>query len=592
MALRFGRSSLNHLHFVWLLNVILTLSSHSQESRQNLNGKYLGMEPPGLTPQVFAPGIISTEAKEFALTFTRDMDEMYFTRSGGKANLPTNTIMVSRQVLGQWKEPEIAWFSGTYFDFEPHITPDGRRMYFGSRRPLNDSDTSLKMRQWYLERIGDKWSSSTPVDSPISNYPAMYISVAGNGNIYFSMDNEVAGIWMSKFLNGRIMLPEKLPEEINHLPVPLHPYIASDESYILFDAKPNDTAQGSDIFVSFRNQDGKWRKAVALGPDINVSHEMCPSVSPDGKYIFFTRDGDIYWICAKVLANTYQKQNYHSRDTIQLMNENLLKPKNIPLIFEPEILKNVKCKISGLSFSPDFKELFFTCWNSDKQKAQIMYVKQDDNIWSTPAVASFSGKFMDWDCNFSPDGRMLLFSSLRPKYQGDIQQQGDLWYVKKDSTGTWSNPGHFGNRINSQFDDVNPTICSNGTIYFFISDSLFNQDIFMSERIDDKYSIPLKLCNNVNSEHSEMDPFIDPDETYIIFHSNRPGGFGGMDLYISFKKNGSWSKAVNLGPEINTVNHEYGGRVTFDNRFLFYNSTGTERHIYWVSTKSTFDLKY
>jgi hypothetical protein len=79
------------------------------------------------------------------------------------------------------------------------------------------------------------------------------------------------------------------------------------------------------------------------------------------------------------------------------------------------------------------------------------------------------------------------------------------------------------------------------------------------------------------------DVFVDPNEQYLIFCSTKAGGYGRGDLYVSFKKeDGTWSKSVNMGEEINTKHHELCPFVTMDEKYLFYTS---DQDIYWVSTK-------
>jgi predicted esterase len=268
-----------------------------------LKGEYLEQKKPGKIPEIFAPGIISTSGKEFAGTFSPDGKAFYFTRSGGDMNLKTNTIMVTKIEDGYWSEPKIASFSGLYFDFEPHITPDGEKLYFGSRRPFKDNGNSFKMHQWYLEKNTIGWSTPKPLGVPFDELPVMYISVALNGNLYFSVDTKEAGIWFSKLVNGSYNKPVKLSERINCLPAVLHPFIDPDENFILFDAQPHGHPVGPDLFISFRTPDGSWTKSESMGDKINVSREMCPSLSPDGRFLFFSRDGDIYWVDAEIIQD-------------------------------------------------------------------------------------------------------------------------------------------------------------------------------------------------------------------------------------------------------------------------------------------------
>jgi ankyrin repeat protein len=265
-----------------------------------LKGKYLGQKKPGLTPGVFAPGIVSTDGGEFAGTFSLDGSEFYFTRSGGEKRLKTNTIMVTKIEKGQWTEPQIAAFSGKFFDFEPFISPDGKRLYFGTMRALDGSDKQGALHQWLLEKTTAGWSEPKPLGSPFSDLFVMYPSVTNDGTIYFSGRE---GIYLSRYKEGKYQEPEKLSEEtINLFSFTAHPFIAPDESYLIFDAHP--LGMYSDIFISFKEKDGSWRRARKMGSQVNTEEsEMCPGVSPDGKLFFFARSKNIYWVDASIISN-------------------------------------------------------------------------------------------------------------------------------------------------------------------------------------------------------------------------------------------------------------------------------------------------
>ena len=109
--------------------------------------------------------------------------------------------------------------------------------------------------------------------------------------------------------------------------------------------------------------------------------------------------------------------------------------------------------------------------------------------------------------------------------------------------------------------------------------------------IDNGFSQPEKLSNAINSEYGEQDPCIAPDERYMIFYSSRPGHLGNKngDLYISFKKKDStWTKAVNMGPEFNKGHIiTRFPRLSPDGKYLFFSKLIGPRNdkIYWVDAK-------
>ena len=260
-------------------------------------GEYLGQTPPGLTPEIFAPGIISTGDFEFAGTFSPDGREFFFTRrrSGG------NRIWYTRLDGDGWTTPELAPFACDCFEFEPHITPDGQRLYFGSRRPL-PNDTGGNLHTWFVEKTATGWGEAQLFDWPAGDGFAMYVTVSDDATLYATSAH---AIYKAEWADGQYAQPERLGQQINALPNAAHPYIAPDGHYLIFGAQVGGPMKSS-LYVSFRLDDGSWSTPQKMGDEINATEtEMCASVSPDGKVVFFSRevDGkrDIYWVDARII---------------------------------------------------------------------------------------------------------------------------------------------------------------------------------------------------------------------------------------------------------------------------------------------------
>lgn len=158
---------------------------------QAAQGPYRGQKPPGTTPQVFAPGVVSTDAYEFSCSFTPGDQEFYFTR---RENLQSPAlIMVTKCVDGVWTPPAPAPFNDTSaagpggMSFEPVVTPDGRRLYFSSDRPLPGQTAPAGMPMlniWYVEREGDRWSEPKHPGPPFNPMKTMFVSMTKTGTIY------------------------------------------------------------------------------------------------------------------------------------------------------------------------------------------------------------------------------------------------------------------------------------------------------------------------------------------------------------------------------------------------------------------------
>lgn len=276
----------------------------------DLKGAYLGQKPPGMIPEIFAPGYISTEKKELNSVFTPDGKEFYFSISPDRGY----KIYFTQQLEKGWAQPKPVPFSSENSDVDMCITPDGKRMYFGSTRPINGNPQD-DFKIWYVERMGNTWSEAKYLDSPINEgRRALYPTVSHKGTMYFqAIRKDTLGerdIYYSELVNGEYAEPVCLGESINSIYAEGDVCIAPDESYIIVNCSGrSDTNGRSDLYISFKKEDGTWAKLKNMGNKINsTGSDYCPMLSPDGKYFFFTRtdtgNGDIYWVDAKIIHSS------------------------------------------------------------------------------------------------------------------------------------------------------------------------------------------------------------------------------------------------------------------------------------------------
>ena len=285
-----------------------TRSDHENETKSEfqyqsgeptkIDKPYFGEEPPGLTPKLFAPGIISTHGHfEFGCTFSPDGKEFYITRRADDRG--TNLIMVSKWIEGGWTAPDTAEFSKGW-DHEPHISPDGKKLYFGTTRLKPEADQP-SYGIWVMERLDDGWST------PEFAADGMYASATLDGSIYVTdiSGQTEGGIVKLSRKEGVFQAPVRLGGGVNSPVNGIHPFIAPDESYLLFDCYRKDGFGGEgDLYVSFRDSEGNWSNAINLGAVVNgPGVDFCASVSPDGKYIFYTKNRDIYWVSIDILES-------------------------------------------------------------------------------------------------------------------------------------------------------------------------------------------------------------------------------------------------------------------------------------------------
>jgi hypothetical protein len=303
-----------------LISCLLTVAVISTNAQQadfpKLTGPYLGQKPPGLTPEIFAPDVIS-DAPHSVAVFSPDGREAFW--------VPWSTLRMNmmKQANGIWTKPQTVSFASEYDAENPWFTGDGTRMYFTSTRPLESEGLAGKEKFWneniwYVGREQDGWSEPVALGPEVNSMGLHWqISIDDlNSDLYFSASNGEGGggsdIYQSVLADERYSIPVKLSEAVNTKGDEDTPFVASDGSYLIFARKPGaDTF--ADLYISFRNVDRAWTSAIPMGSPINSeAHEVCPLVTRDGKYMFFIsmRSGkpQIYWVDAKIIEELRRRK--------------------------------------------------------------------------------------------------------------------------------------------------------------------------------------------------------------------------------------------------------------------------------------------
>ena len=275
----------------FIQNYVPTKSKNSekQDTFSDIKNQYLGQEPPGKTPKPFAPGLITTANWEYNGGFSLDMNEYYFLRDHGG---DTDTeFVVFEYKNSSWQEKVISKRVG-----QPFISPDNKIMHLGRK---------------YKERTANGWSDVKYLDAPFKELPIMRLTASAKGTYYFDefKKDKTGDIRYSRLIDGKHEMPKLLSKNINN-GRSFHPCIAPDESYLLFDSTREGGYGDSDIYISFKQQDGSWGDAINLGDKINTdAWEASASITPDGKYLFFNRNMgsnnyenvDIFWVDAQII---------------------------------------------------------------------------------------------------------------------------------------------------------------------------------------------------------------------------------------------------------------------------------------------------
>ena len=233
--------------------------------------------------------------------------------------------------------------------------------------------------------------------------------------------------------------------------------------------------------------------------------------------------------------------------------------------------------VRDITISKNQDEVYFTVQSPNEDVSKIIFAKKKNNIWSKPELVSFSSSFRDLEPFLSYDELRLYFASNRPKTTNDITSKDyDIWYVeRKNKNSNWSNPINIGNPINTEKDEFFPSVAKNGNVYFTVENekSLGKDDIFVSKFINGKYTEPVNLGTNINSEGYEFNAYISPNENFLIFTGyNRKDGNGSGDLYISYNENGNWTLSKNLSKNINSKQMDYCPFYDVNTKILYFTS--------------------
>jgi Tol biopolymer transport system component len=255
---------------------------------------------PVRTAMLFLPGTVNTDADEYGPAFSADGTRMYFVRRTDRRG--HEAIKFTRFVDGGWTDPVTVPFSGTFYDKEPFLSPDGRWMFFASTRPAPSGGDDVAFDLWRVPWAGNGWGDPERLSDAVNsdeydNYP----SVAANGNLYFGSRREggsgALDLYVSRLGDGVYQPAENLGTVVNSESTDADPFIAPDESYLIFSSTRPGGAGSGDLYICFRDGAG-WTAPRSLGDTVNSDDfDYTPLVSPDGQYLFFSRGwGDLYYI--------------------------------------------------------------------------------------------------------------------------------------------------------------------------------------------------------------------------------------------------------------------------------------------------------
>ncbi|MEN6310433.1 MAG: hypothetical protein ABFD80_02720 [Acidobacteriota bacterium] len=282
------------------------------------------------------------------------------------------------------------------------------------------------------------------------------------------------------------------------------------------------------------------------------------------------------------LASTYGPRNQTGAQVLKGPYLGQKRPRMKPALFPPAPLRANEAWFwhGSPCFSPGLDEIYFVKYIKGRNIGEMCRMKKTGDIWGSPEKVSFAEARARDNNPFFLDRETLLFYSTR--------FGGSICRVKKTGD-QWSEPVALilavpaGKRLGSQF-----SVTKRGVLYAELWNAdESDADFYRWQPVDGQYPSAEKLRGSVNSSSYDFMPFVDPEEKYLIFCSQRPGGCGKTDLYVSFRNvDGTWTEAVNMGPLFNTAGEEGFPSISPDGRYVFFCREGESGfNPYWVDAR-------
>jgi Tol biopolymer transport system component len=502
-------------------------------------------------PTLFAPGVISGPEGEGAAAFTPDGNTVYFMRGTGDSS----AVFEAHRGASGWSTPQPAPFSGHWRDLDPTMAPDGTYLLFVSNRPARGTtpiDMTYQGRRypgggmnlWRVDRKGAGWGTPVRLPDLVNSCPRTFApSVTAAGDLYYiGCDGAQPPLQLmhAAYRQGHYLAPQAVklgdPDTVIR-----DPAIAPDGSFLVVSLKrpPNPAYR---LAIAFRTADG-WTAPQDLGDSANQgTSNMGGQLGPDHRTLYFSSD----------------------RATTQGGiggNDNLWQLSLSPWIAAGPAVDAPWATPNDASpaFSRDGRTVVFS---RGRAAARRVYISQRQGArWSQPQPAPFSGQaWMDLEPAMAPDGSYLLFVSSRPPqpggavldgaYEGQSApgRGGNLWRVDR-TAGGWGAPVRLPAPLNAGTSIYAPAVAADGSVYFMQPDPVTGHfRLYRSRFVQGRYLAPEPLSFS-DGRLADYDPAIAPDQSFIVFSSDRPPSTANTSaIFVAFAQGQGWGTPVPLGP--------------------------------------------
>jgi Tol biopolymer transport system component len=507
------------------------------------------------TPIVFAPGTLSGTGDNGAVAFTPDGATVYVMRSEGDGS----ALLESHRAGAQWSAPHPAPFSGRWRDLDPAMAPDGSYLVFVSNRPASGEGSPIDavrggrrtpghgMNLWRVAREGNGWGKPVRLPDAVNTCSMTFApSVAADGSLYYigCAEDDSLRLKRAAFRNGHYQAPQLVALGDATMQI-RDPAIAPDQSFIVVSIK-RAMQQSYRLAIAFATPQG-WSVPQDLGDDVNGgTHAMGAQLGPDGRTLYFYSDrrapdadanqhGDRIWQLS--LAPWLNAHEQADAVTDGPWNQ---------------------AEDASPAFTPDGNAVVFSR-GSGIARRLYMAERRGAN-WTSAAPVSFSQTWMDIEPAMAPDGSYLVFISSRPAHAGGPAldgfftgkswpgRGGNVWKVARNARG-WGIPQRLPDIVNANSSIFAPAMAADSSLYFMRHEATSGKfHLYRSPYQDGHYQSPqaLTLSDGVSAD---FDPAVAPDQSFIVFSSNRPPSTGSDSaLFIAFAKDGGWTTPQPLGP--------------------------------------------
>lgn len=278
-----------------VIGVLLLCFGCYSNNNKTINMSSIDIETTETRLTIFGENTISTPLYERDLAIHPQGNEIIYTLGDYKQQ--RRCLVVLNKENECWSKPKILPISGTYHDIEPFYANEGNRLYFASNRPIFNNSNRTDYNIWFSDRIEGHWSNPQPLDSLINTRgDEFYPSLSKNGNLYFTATrpNGIGkeDIFFSKNIDGTFLAPEPLPTEINTSLYEFNAYISPDENLLIFSSfGRNDDLGGGDLYISRKDDAGKWSTSKHLGAKINSNKlDYCPFIDWSNRNFYFSSE--------------------------------------------------------------------------------------------------------------------------------------------------------------------------------------------------------------------------------------------------------------------------------------------------------------